>query len=480
MIDYDVVIIGGSPTGRYAAALATQQQARVALVEPQKPTFPGQCWHSAHSNALLSIGQAVRQLERTQQFGLEWESSPNLSLNWQQTQNWLQTVVANLEVQNSPTLLAASGVDVIFGQGEFIRKPHLAFVVNQRTLRSRTYLLATASQAKIPAIEGLALTGFLTAQSIHKLNEIPESLAVIGGDPSGVELAQTFARLGSNVTIIVKNNHILPKEDDEAATLVQAKLEAEGIRVISQTEVLQTKQIQEKKWIQAGNKAIEVDEIILAAGLQPQLSRLNLEGVGVKFNRQYLHLNSKLQTTNSRIYACGDISGGYSYPHIADAEATVALKNALYFPVFRMDYHGIPWATFCEPQLARVGLTEAQAQRRYGDQIRVHREYFKQLPKAIIEDERIGFCKLIGHQKGQILGATIVGTEASEMVAIIALAIRQGLKMDAIAQLPQIWPTFSQMTQQTAIAWLQQRRRCNTLLTDWIENIFHWRRSWSS
>ncbi|MEL7034769.1 MAG: NAD(P)/FAD-dependent oxidoreductase [Cyanobacteria bacterium J06592_8] len=481
MIDYDVVIIGGSPTGRYAAAIATQQQARVALVEPQKPTFPSQCWHSAHSNALLSVGQAVRQLERTQQFGLEWEGdSPNPSLNWQQTQHWLQTVVANLEVQNSPTLLAASGVDVIFGQGEFIRKPHLAFVVNQRTLRSRTYLLATASQAKIPAIEGLALTGFLTAQSIHKLNEIPESLAVIGGDPSGIELAQTFARLGSNVTIIVKNNHILPKEDDEAAALVQAKLEAEGIRVISQTEVLQTKQIQKKKWIQAGNKAIEVDEIILAAGLQPQLSRLNLEGVGVEYNHQYLHLNGKLQTTNSRIYACGDISGGYSYPHIANAEATVALKNALYFPVFRMDYHGIPWATFSDPQFARVGLTEAQAQRRYGDQIRVHREYFKQLPKAIIEDERIGFCKLIGHQKGQILGATIVGTEASEMIGIIALAIRQGLKMDAIAQLPQIWPTFSQMTQQTAIAWLQQRRRCNTLLTDWIENLFHWRRSWSS
>lgn len=485
MIDYDVVIIGGSPTGRYAAALATQKQARVALVEPQKPAFPGQCWRSARSNALLSVGRAVRQIERSSLFGIDLtadnpETDRTLSLDWQQTQCWLEAVVSNLEEQNSPAILASLGVDVIFGRGEFVSKPHLAFVVNQRTLRSRTYLLATASQAKIPDIEGLLLTGFLTAETINKLTQIPEHLAIIGGDPGGTELAQTFARLGSRVTMIVKNNHILAKEDSESAALVQAKLEAEGVRILTQTEVIQTQQIQGKKWIQAGNKAIEVDEIILAAGQQPQLDRLNLEGVGVEFNRQYLRLNNKLQTTHSRIYACGDLSGGYSYPHLANYEATVAIKNALYLPIFKVNYQGIPWAIFSEPQLARVGLTETQAQRRYGDKIRVYRDYFKHLPKAIIEDETAGFFKLVGHQNGQILGATAVGSQAGEMINIIALAIRRGLKIDAIAQLPQVWPTFSQMSQQTAIAWLQQRHQCNTLLKDWIENLFHWRRSWLS
>lgn len=485
MIDYDVVIIGGSPTGRYAAAKAAQQQARVALVEPQKPTISSPCWRSVQSTALFSVGQVVRQIERSPQFGIQTLSDyPNLdqilSLNWQQTQQWVEAVVSNLEEQHSPALLAALGVDVVFGQGEFVSQPHLAFVVNQRTLRSRTYLLATGSEAKIPPIEGLLLTGFFTPETIHKLHQVPEHLAIIGGDPIGTALAQMFARLGSKVTMIVKNNHILAKEDAEAAALVQAKLESVGIRILTQTEVIQTQQIQGKKWIQAGNKALEVDEIIVAAGQQPQLHSFNLDAVGVAFNRQYLRLNDKLQTTHSRIYACGNLSGGYSDPHLANYEATIAIKNALYFPVFKVNYHGIPWATFSEPQLASVGLTETQAQRRYGDQIRVYREYFKHLPKAIIEDETVGFFKLIGHQNGQILGASIVGVQASEMINIIALAIRQGLKINAIAELPQIWPTFSQMSQQTAMAWLQQQRRCNTLLIDWIENLFHWRRSWLS
>ncbi|WP_413162081.1 dihydrolipoyl dehydrogenase family protein [Capilliphycus salinus ALCB114379] len=485
MIDYDVVIIGGSPTGRYAAALATQNQARVALVEPQNPSFTDYCWRLAHSNALRSVSQAVRHIERAPQFGIDPtadnpECEPTFSLDWRQTQQWVDTVVSNLEQQYSPPILAYAGVDVIFGQGEFVCKPHLAFVVNERVLRARTYLLATGSQAKIPDIEGLLLTGFLTAESINKLPEIPEHLAIVGGDPSGTELAQTFARLGSKVTMIVKNNQILAKEDSEAAALVQAQLEAEGITVLTQTEVTQTRQIQGKKWIQAGNKALEVDEIILAAGQQPQLNCFNLDGVGVEFNRQYLRLNEKLQTSHSRIYACGNLSGGYSYPHLANYEAEIAIKNALYLPIFKVNYQGVPWAIFSEPQLARVGLTETQAQRRYGDKILVYREYFKDLPKAIVEDEKVGFCKLIGHQNGQILGASIVGSQAGEMINIIALAIRQGLKVNAIAQLPQVWPTFSQMSQQTAIAWLQQRRRCNTLLTDWIENLFHWRRSWSS
>ncbi|MCG5058216.1 MAG: NAD(P)/FAD-dependent oxidoreductase [Limnoraphis sp. WC205] len=485
MIDYDVVIIGGSPTGRYAAALATQLQARVALVEPQKPTFAGQCWRWGYSAALLSVGQTVRQIERSQQLG--WDSTSDncnldqtFSLNWRQTKQWMEAVVSNLEEQDSPAMLAALGVDVIFGQGEFVSQPHLAFVVNQRTLRSRTYLLATASQPKIPEIEGLLLTGFLTAETINKLTRIPEHLAIIGGDPSGTELAQTFARLGSNVTMIIKHDHILGKEDPEAAGLIQAKLEAVGIKILTQTEVIQAQKIQDKKWIQAGNKAIEVDEIIVAAGQQPQLNRLNLEVLGVAFNRQYLRLNEKLQTTHSRIYACGNLSGGYSYPHLANYEATIAVKNALYLPIFQVNYQGVPWAVFSDPQLARVGLTETQAKRRYGDDIIVYRDYFKHLPKAIIEEETVGFFKLIGHQNGEILGASIVGPQASEMISIIALAIRQGLKIQAIAQLPQIWPTFSQMSQQTAIAWLQHQRRCNTLLIDWIENLFHWRRSWSS
>lgn len=484
MLDYDIVIIGGSLAGRYAAFTATQLQARVALVEPLPPRLAGQSYRLGYTQALRSVGQAVRHLHQVQPFGIHWEiadqpTPPNVSVHWRETMQWGECVVSNLEAQYSPSVLASMGVDVIFGQGQFVSQPRLAFEVNGRQLRSRTYLLAMGSQPRIPEIEGLVLTGFLTGETINKLTQIPERLAIIGGDPTGIELAQTFARLGSEVTIVVQGSQILKQEDSEAAAFVQAQLEAEGVRVLTQTPVIQTKQIQESKWIQAGNNAIEVDEIILAAGQQPQLKGLNLDAVGVQLNGRYLRLNQHLQTSNSRIYACGDLAGGYPFEHIANYEATIAIKNALYLPFFQVNYHGIPWAIFSHPELARVGLTEEQAQRRYGDQIVVYREVFKHLPKAIMTGETSGFYKLIAHRNGRILGGAIVGEQASEIIYIIALAIRQGLRINAIAELPQIWLTLSQIHHQTAIAGLQQRLRRNTLLYDWVENLFHWRRSWS-
>ncbi|NJK68159.1 MAG: NAD(P)/FAD-dependent oxidoreductase [Microcoleus sp. CSU_2_2] len=490
MIDYDLVIIGGTSAGRYAALTATSLQARVALVEPlsnsQDLSTAGKesiDLGLRYSQALSETGRFAQDISH-QQFGIHWETANSqmpVELQFDGVMKWAEGIVANLSEINSIDVLAARGVDVIFGNGEFVAKPSLAFAVSGRKLRSLCYLLACPTLATIPNIEGLTAAGYFTSETIGQLvkqQKLPQSLAVIGSDPSGVEVAQTFTRLGVAVTMVVKGAHILTKEDREAAGLVQAVMEAEGVRILTATEVTQARVIDDKKWIQAGDLAIEAEEIFLAAGRQPNFQALNLEATGIKFNNQRLILNDKLQTTNPSIYAIGDVAGGYPFPHIAHCEAVVAVKNALFLPMFQIDYRGIPWAIFSDPQLARVGLTQAQARRRFGDDMIVSREYFKQIEKAQMSGNTTGFCKIVGRRNGEILGATIVGPHAAELIHVIALAVRQGMKVDAIAELPYIWPTFSEIMGQTATAWQLQRFRSNTFMRNLWENLFHWRRYW--
>ncbi|MEG3846285.1 NAD(P)/FAD-dependent oxidoreductase [Microcoleus sp. herbarium19] len=491
MLDYDLVIIGGTPAGRYAALTATNFPARVALVEPlsNSQDLPV---HEKESielglrySQILSEAARFSQQIRRQQFGVRWDAANSkmpVELRFDGVLKWAEGVVANLSEIDSLGVLAARGVDVVFGDGEFVGKRDLAFVAGDRKLRSLSYLLACPTLPAVPNIEGLSAAGFFTSETVAqlaKLPQLPDSLAVIGGDPSGVEAAQTLARLGVAVTLAVKGSHILAKEDPEAAGLVQAALEAEGVRVLTGTEVTQARVIEGKKWIQAGPAAIEAEQIFLASGRRHNFGAFNLEAVGVKFNNRRLILNDKLQTTNSRIYAIGDVAGGYSFPHIANCEAAVAVKNALFLPLFQIDYRGIPWAIFSDPQLARVGLTEAQARRRFGDDIIVCREYFKHIERAQMCGETTGFCKIVGRRNGEILGASIVGPQAAELIHAIALAVRRGMKVEAIAELPYIWSSFSAISGQTAAVWESQRLRRNTLMQNLRENLFHWRRYWN-
>ncbi len=498
-VEYDLVVIGGTEAGRHAAVAAANLQARVALVEPQPPS-EGR-WQSSlqlgslYTKALTQARRVIHPQSDFNRFGVPWnladspEQRPVPGVRLTEAIQWADSVVSTLEEQHSPAILASLGVDVIVGEGEFCRKPYLAFVVNGRRLRSRAYLIATGSRPGIAAIDGLQATGYRTPTDIWQQispGQLPVDTSprpcwvVIGGGASGTELAQTLSRLGADVTLVIRSSHILPKEDPEAARVVQAQLEIEGVRVLTQTEVTQVKQIDGKKWVLAGNKAIEADEIVLCTRPQPNVTSLNLEGVGVKMNRRGMELNEKLQTTNPRIYACGDVAGGYQTAHIARYEASIALKNALFAPIFKVDYRAIPTGVFSEPMLARVGLTEAQARRQYGKDVLVLRQYFKAVAAAQILGEITGFCKILVRHNGEILGATLVGMEAAELMGAIALAMQQKIKVDALSQLPAISPTLSEIIQQTANEWHQQRLQKNTRLQDFLEGWFNLRRSWSS
>ncbi len=483
-VDYDVVIIGGSPAGRYAAAIAAQLKATVALVEPVSRDGGELIPNSSHT--LSHLGRLTGQLANASQFGIysnNADSAKNYqSINFDQAMQWAMSVVSNLEDQNSPAVLAALGVDFIQGNGKFEPQPRLAFAVGERRLLARSYLIATNSRPAIPEIEGLQNTDYLTpAQVWQSLSQTPQGRTVIlGSDPTGCQLAQTLARLGVDVTLIVKRPHILAKEDPEIAQLVQAILEAEGVRVLTSTTVTQVKEIGNKKWIQAGDEAMEFDEILVCAGQQPDFADLNLEAVGVKLQRHRLLLNEKLQTTNHRIYACGDAIGGYQFANIANDEASIALKNALFFAVFKVDYRRIPWVIFSDPPMARVGLNQVQARRIYGHDVLILRQHFKTVAAAQIQDQITGVCKLIVRRNGMILGAAIVGSGAGELINVIALAIASRLKVDAIASLAPVYPSFSEILHGCAAQYHQARLNSNPNLQNFLESFFNFRRSYSN
>ena len=523
-VEYDLIVIGGSTAGIYAAIAAAHLNARVALVEHEQLQTNWLGYGALYTQALIQVGRVQEQVRDASQFGIDssyTDSTPQQqvpSVHFTEVMQWAQAVVATCSEQNVSTVLASLGVDVISGTGEFCRRPHLGFVVNNRRWRARAYLIATGSRPTIPDIDGLQTVGYFTPEDIWQprregaggvggvISSLPSlssssptwdslspfqlqgSWVVIGGGSIGTTLAQTLARLNCDVTLVVSTPHILSKEDPEASRLVQAQLEAEGVRILTDSLVTQVRQIEDKKWLQAGNRAIEADQILLATGQQPNLESLNLEGVGVKFHTQGLKLNEKLQTTNPRIYACGDVIGGYQFAHIAEYEASVALKNALFLPIFKVDYRPIPWAIFCEPQLARVGLTEAQARQRYGKDVFVVRQYFKNLDKAQLLRETTGFCKIVGRQNGEILGASIVGPNASEMIGAIALYIKHKIKLDASpfglaslhADFPQVSPTLSEIIYKTALEWQRQRQSRNKTLQNFLEGFFNLRRHWSS
>ncbi|MEL7242711.1 MAG: NAD(P)/FAD-dependent oxidoreductase [Cyanobacteria bacterium J06573_2] len=475
-VDYDIVIIGGSLAGRDAALKAVRQRAKVALVEP---LFRHDL---VELQAIGEICKVVGKFNNLAEFGFfNQADEEQFQICLEKTLLWGSAVATNVNENLSPAFLAGQGVDVILGSGSFQAEPDLSFVVNNRKLLARNFLLATGSVPVIPDIEGLQKTGFLTLSDIYQVlgsSAPPKSWVILGGTPQSVEIAQSLARLGLMVTFIVNSPHVISSPvDPEIFQLLQAQLEVEGVRVFTQAVVTQVRLIEDKKWLQVRDIAIETDEILVAVAERPFIESLNLAAVGVKYNSRGLSVNKKLQTTNHRIYACGDVIGGYNLPNIANYEAKIAVKNALFFSKNKINYQFIPWGISTQPTFAQVGLTERQARNRYDkNDILVLRQYFKNLASAQLTDETTGICKIIVRRNGEILGASLLGAESQELINIIALAISERIKINKLANLSPVYSSFSEIIEQTAWEWNKQKFE-NTRLQDFWDSVFYFLRN---
>lgn len=469
-VEYDLVIIGDTPTGRTAAALAVATGARVALVQQGETDYhqrPIRRCSLTHFVGL--INKFHRQLDYT--VGINQIGA---------SQTWAEAVIDQDRIQNSLVPLAAAGVDYIAAVGEFIPSPELALMVENRRLRSSHYLLATSISSALPPIEGIETSGCLDFDSVwqpQKLQYLPQQIAIVGGRPESLELASSLAQLDKEIILIVDTPRLLPTEDTEAVGLLQADLEAHGVKIITDAPVCQVKQIDTKTWLQAGNRAIEAEAVIFADYWRANFTDLNLTDVAVKHDWAKVEVNQWLQTTNPRIWAVGEILGGYCDEAIGAYEAMIAVKNTLLWRRWQVNYSTIPWGLNTRLPFAKVGMTQAQAQNRY-PQAEVVRRYHQQLITPLIEDMASGMVKIVVDPKGKILGAQIVGYEAREMIGAIAMAMSHGISLKSTIWqgwfktcFPHVSTAVSEILQQAALE-LQQRQ----IRQNWMRTWLRWRR----
>jgi len=470
-VEYDLVVIGGGSGGLVVAGVAAALKAKVALVERDR--LGGDClWYGCvPSKSIIHASRIAYEVKHAGRFGV-YCNEPEI--DFAKAIGYVQDVISTIQPHDSPERFEGLGVEVIFGSGKFIDRK--TFEVNNRPLKARAFVISTGSRPGVPPIPGLQEAGYLTNEEVFSITERPDSLAVIGGGPIGCELGQAFSRLGSQVTIIASRERLLPKEDPEAVEVVHKQFESEEIRVLLQTRAESVEIADGKKYVWAGGEKIAVDEILVATGRQPNVESLNLDAAGVKLGKSGIEVNSKLQTTNPRIYACGDVIGGYQFTHVASYQANVVLKNALFLPVFKADYRVIPWAIFTDPELARVGLTEQEAREHYGNDIYVVKQEFAEVDRAQAEAATEGFAKIITRRNGQILGAHLVGSSAGELIHEIILAMSHKLKISALSGI-HIYPTLAEVNSKAAFELTRQNYEKNHGLQGLLKKLFHFLRT---
>ena len=445
MADYDLTILGGGSGGLTAARIAASLGARVLLIDKER--LGGDCLYTGcvPSKSLIHVAQIVQQARTAERLGL---SAGVVDIDMARVADYIQGVIKRV---NDAEHVYTDDVTVKFGTVTFQSPKTL--LLNDQKISSRTTIIATGSHPAHPQIEGLAEAGYLTNEDVFQLTNLPESLLIIGGGPIGVELGQALARLRVQVTLIQGPESILPREDPDVSATITHVLESEGVKVITNARVLSADQWGHKKrvTVKQGEKMLvfEADELLLAAGRQPNVDGLNLDAIGVDYTAQGIKVDSYLRTSRANIFALGDVIGGYLFTHVAAYQAGVAARNAL-LPIAKkkVDYRVLPWCTFTDPEAARVGLTYVEAQQQYKS-ARVVTFPWADIDRAQTEDAPTGFIKLVlAGKKEEIVGAHIIGVRAGELLGEIALAMQHHLTVSDILAAIHPYPTLHTGLQQ--------------------------------
>ncbi|NER85121.1 MAG: NAD(P)/FAD-dependent oxidoreductase [Leptolyngbya sp. SIO1D8] len=386
------------------------------------------------------------------------------------------TLIADILTSEDFTQLLVQGIDVIAETGQLVSDRPLQVETDSRQLTTRAVLLATGSLPRLPAIPGLETVPYETAEAFLRRESLPESVAIVGSTPLALMLCQILCRGQIPVSLITPNASLLNQEDPDVSRWMTAQLRAEGAQLRLATQVAAITQIDSGVSLNLPDATITAETVIIAVSPAPNLTAIQLEK-DWSGDRSLL-VNPYLQTQHPRIYACGSVLGSEGMPAIARQEARLAVNNALFWNRQRIDYCALPYGLLTQPAMARVGLTELQAKHRYQeDELLIHRQSLYENPKAQWSASTIGFCKLIAHRNGQLLGCHGVGPEASEWVQTISLLMGQKTPWYAISRYPTIPHSLSDLLRQTAQQWEHDRWQPGKWRRDWAENWFNWRRS---
>lgn len=467
--DYDLCVIGGGAAGLVAAAGGAALGAKVALVE--KHRLGGDClWHGCvPSKALLHSARVAQTLRTAQRAGLD-PVEPEIDLA--RVMERVRAVIRSLEPNDSPERFRGLGVEVLFGAGRFTAPDR--FELEGRAIAAKRYVLATGSRAALPPIAGLDRVPYLTNETLFDLRAAVPHLIVVGGGPIGVEMAQAFRRLGSTVDLVEAGPGILPREDEDMAALVRQSLEADGVRFHCQQRILSAEGAAGAVRLHLASegeedKHLQGSHLLIAAGRRPNLENLGLQAAGVAVENGRLKLDARLRTTNKRIYACGDVAGPYLFTHMAEYQAGIVLRNALFHWPARCNPLAVPWCTFTEPELARVGLSESEAVR-HGLPHRVYSFDFAHIDRAVADDAGAGRAKLVVAPNGKLLGATLCGPHAGELIHEYVLALANGMQASDLAGAIHIYPTLAQINRR--VAELHLKTQLTAGRRRWLQRLF--------
>ncbi|MEO6870584.1 MAG: mercuric reductase [Chthoniobacterales bacterium] len=439
---YNLVVIGAGTAGLVTAAGATGLGARVALIERNK--MGGDCLNfgCVPSKALISSARLLHQMRNAEPWGVQ-SVEPNFK--FAEVFARMRDARAELAPLDSRERFESLGVDVFEEEATFVSPNEIE--VSGQKLRARNFIIASGSRAVVPPVIGTSNVPYFTNETIFDdLQEKPESLLIIGGGPIGCELGQMFQRLGVKVTLLDHQKRLLSKEDPEVSDFAREFLEADGVRVLTEVKIESAELTDGRITLRYGGKSVSGDALLVAAGRQPNVENLNLQKAGVQFTEKGVTVDEHLETTQPGIYAIGDVVGQLQFTHVADYHARIAIRNTLVpfgFLRQKVDYSVVPWCTYLDPEIATVGLTETAAKEQGIACDRIVQE-MKEVDRAVLERAEAGFARvLVKHGSDEVIGATIVGAHAGELIQEFVLAMKHDIGLQKIASTIYAYPTFA-------------------------------------
>ncbi len=482
--DRNLIVIGAGAGGLVSAYIAAAVKAKVTLIEAHK--MGGDClnYGCVPSKALIRSAKLAHQMRHASHYGLS-DATPAFS--FKAVMQRIHDVIAAIEPHDSVERYTGLGVEVLQGYAKLLNPWTVEIALNSggtQRLTARSIVIAAGARPFVPPLPGLDEVGYVTSDTLWdqfaKLDEIPKRLVVLGGGPIGCELAQSFARLGAQVTQVEMAPRVMIREDEEVSSLAKASLEADGVAVLTGHKALRCELVNGEKTLvveHAGvEKRIAFDQLLCAVGRVARLTGYGLEDLGIPTNRT-VETNEYLQTIYPNIYAAGDVAGPFQFTHVAAHQAWYAAVNALFgdFKKFKADYSVIPWATFIDPEVARVGLNEQEAKERKIP-YEVTKYGIDDLDRAIADSEAHGFVKVLTVPgKDQILGVTIVGTHAGDLLAEYVLAMKHGLGLNKILGTIHTYPTLAEANKYAAGEW--KRAHQPYALLAWVKRYHDWKRT---
>jgi dihydrolipoamide dehydrogenase len=470
--DYNIIVIGGGSAGLVSSYIASAVKAKVVLIEKHK--MGGDCLNTGcvPSKALLRSAKMISYAKRAKEFGFK---KTTVDFDFKDVMKRVQNIIKIIEPHDSRKRYTALGVECIEGEAKIL-SPHNV-EVNGITLTARSIIIATGAKPLVPNIPGLDQINYLTSDNVWGLKELPKKLLVLGGGPIGAEMAQAFSRLGAEVTVVEMAPQILIREDEEVIELVTERFVKEGIKVLISHKAKEFKNNMLICEYKSKDISIPFDKVIIALGRKANTEGFGLEELGVKIREtKTIEANAFLQTNIPSIYVCGDVTGPYQFTHTAAHQAWYACVNALFSPLkkFKVDYTVIPWATFTDPEVARVGLNEKDAKIQ-NILYEVTTYDIDDLDRAIADSEARGFIKVLTvPNKDKILGVTIVGRHAGDLIAEYILAMKYGLGMNKILATIHIYPTLAEANKYVAGNWKKEHLPIFAIKI--LEKFHKWRR----